>query len=341
MPPRAGAPLVKAANWLSHVEFDWDSPVWRGMLREFSHGHQLVRYDERGCGLPGLGHAGPLVRSLGPRPRAVVDAAGLDRFPPRRHFKGASIAVATRCAIPSASPISSSTAVCARAASSAARPSSTTQPGDEQLAEDWVGGRRIRSSATTSPPNSFPAAPASSTTGSTSSERISTSPANAVRFMRIFKRDRRDRPASAGVLPDAGDACHARAARAVEEGSSLPRAFPARASVLWRATTTSRSSEPSCAAGRGRCARSFPRKRAVQWGAHLARARPAGVDRPGPRQRRDRRAVPVAHQDRPQPHHQYLRQARGLEPRAGDRLARGIGLWDLGPTFPGLNRTIA
>ena len=46
-----GPLLVKAANWLSHLEFDWDSPVWRHWLRFFSEHFRFVRYDERGCGM--------------------------------------------------------------------------------------------------------------------------------------------------------------------------------------------------------------------------------------------------------------------------------------------------
>lgn len=46
-----GAPVViKAATWLSHLEADWDSPVWRHLLRAFNDTGTLVRYDERGCG---------------------------------------------------------------------------------------------------------------------------------------------------------------------------------------------------------------------------------------------------------------------------------------------------
>ena len=46
-----GPPLVKAANWLNHLEFDWQSPIWRHLLEEFARDHLLVRYDERGNGL--------------------------------------------------------------------------------------------------------------------------------------------------------------------------------------------------------------------------------------------------------------------------------------------------
>jgi pimeloyl-ACP methyl ester carboxylesterase/DNA-binding CsgD family transcriptional regulator len=47
----AGPLLVKASNWLSHLEFEWESPVWRHWIRFFSDHFRFVRYDERGCGM--------------------------------------------------------------------------------------------------------------------------------------------------------------------------------------------------------------------------------------------------------------------------------------------------
>jgi pimeloyl-ACP methyl ester carboxylesterase/DNA-binding CsgD family transcriptional regulator len=47
----SGPLLVKAANWMTHLEFEWESPVWRHWLRFFSEHFRFVRYDERGCGL--------------------------------------------------------------------------------------------------------------------------------------------------------------------------------------------------------------------------------------------------------------------------------------------------
>jgi len=47
----SGPLLVKASNWLTHLEFEWESPVWRHWLRFFSNHFRYVRYDERGCGL--------------------------------------------------------------------------------------------------------------------------------------------------------------------------------------------------------------------------------------------------------------------------------------------------
>lgn len=47
----AGPTLVKAANWLSHLDLDWDSPVWRHWIHFFASHFRFVRYDERGCGM--------------------------------------------------------------------------------------------------------------------------------------------------------------------------------------------------------------------------------------------------------------------------------------------------
>src|SRR5438552_2398493 len=47
----AGPPLVNVACWLSHLQFDWESPVWRHLLEDLGSFTTLVRYDERGSGL--------------------------------------------------------------------------------------------------------------------------------------------------------------------------------------------------------------------------------------------------------------------------------------------------
>ena len=89
-----GPPLVKVANWLSHLEHDRESPVWRHWVAELSRTHTFVRYDERGCGLsdwdvPELSFEA-WIRDL----ETVVDAAGVERFPLLGISQGASIAVA-------------------------------------------------------------------------------------------------------------------------------------------------------------------------------------------------------------------------------------------------------
>jgi pimeloyl-ACP methyl ester carboxylesterase/DNA-binding CsgD family transcriptional regulator len=46
-----GPVLVKAANWLTHLEYEWESPVWKHWIQFFSQHGRFVRYDERGCGM--------------------------------------------------------------------------------------------------------------------------------------------------------------------------------------------------------------------------------------------------------------------------------------------------
>ena len=75
-----GPVLVKAANWLNHLEFDWQSPIWSPLLSRLSEHSRLVRYDGRGCGLsdrevPDISFEG-FVRDL----EAVADTIAVDRF---------------------------------------------------------------------------------------------------------------------------------------------------------------------------------------------------------------------------------------------------------------------
>jgi pimeloyl-ACP methyl ester carboxylesterase/DNA-binding CsgD family transcriptional regulator len=46
-----GLTIVKAANWLTHLELEWQSPVWQHWLRFFAENFRFLRYDERGCGM--------------------------------------------------------------------------------------------------------------------------------------------------------------------------------------------------------------------------------------------------------------------------------------------------
>ena len=47
----SGPVIVKAANWLTHLDQEWDSPVWRHWLAFFTEHFRFIRYDERGCGM--------------------------------------------------------------------------------------------------------------------------------------------------------------------------------------------------------------------------------------------------------------------------------------------------
>jgi pimeloyl-ACP methyl ester carboxylesterase len=75
-----GPPLVKVANWLSHLEHDQRSPVWRHWLRELSRDHLYVRYDERGCGLSDWDVENFSFDGWVTDLEAVVDALGIERF---------------------------------------------------------------------------------------------------------------------------------------------------------------------------------------------------------------------------------------------------------------------
>jgi pimeloyl-ACP methyl ester carboxylesterase len=75
-----GPPLIKAANWLNHLEYDWQSPVWSPLLHALAGQHELIRYDQRGNGLSDWEvddiSFDAFVRDL----ESVVEATGLQRF---------------------------------------------------------------------------------------------------------------------------------------------------------------------------------------------------------------------------------------------------------------------
>ena len=90
----AGPPFVKAANWLNHLEYEWESPVWTHWIEAISRHHLLVRYDERGCGLSDWQVADlafdTWVRDL----ETVVDAVGVERFALLGISQGGAVAAA-------------------------------------------------------------------------------------------------------------------------------------------------------------------------------------------------------------------------------------------------------
>lgn len=89
-----GPTLVKAANWLSHLEYDWESPMWRHWWEGLARHHRLVRYDERGCGLSDWTAVDMSFEAWVADLEAVVDAANLDRFALLGVSQGGPIAIA-------------------------------------------------------------------------------------------------------------------------------------------------------------------------------------------------------------------------------------------------------
>jgi pimeloyl-ACP methyl ester carboxylesterase/DNA-binding winged helix-turn-helix (wHTH) protein len=89
-----GPPLVKASNWLTHLDFEWGSPIWRHWYAALSLHHRLVRYDERGNGMSQRDVADVSFETWVRDLETVVDAAGLDRFPLLGISRGGPIAIA-------------------------------------------------------------------------------------------------------------------------------------------------------------------------------------------------------------------------------------------------------
>ena len=78
-----GRPLVKVANWLTHVEHDWVSPVWRHWLVELGRRFRFIRYDARGGGLSDRDITSSRIDELGTWTtdlETAVDSTGADRF---------------------------------------------------------------------------------------------------------------------------------------------------------------------------------------------------------------------------------------------------------------------
>jgi len=89
-----GPPLVRVATWLTHLDYDWESPVWRHWLDGLGQEHALIRYDERGCGLSDREVEHLSVTAWVADLESVVDAAEIDRFPLLGISQGAAIALA-------------------------------------------------------------------------------------------------------------------------------------------------------------------------------------------------------------------------------------------------------
>jgi pimeloyl-ACP methyl ester carboxylesterase/DNA-binding SARP family transcriptional activator len=75
-----GPPLVWATHWLSHLAFNWESPIWRHWTEEFAEDYTFLHYDQRGHGLSDWEDPDVSVDAFVRDLEAVVDAAGLDRF---------------------------------------------------------------------------------------------------------------------------------------------------------------------------------------------------------------------------------------------------------------------
>ncbi|HUF70794.1 MAG TPA: alpha/beta fold hydrolase, partial [Longimicrobiales bacterium] len=89
-----GPPVMKTGNWMTHLEFDLESPIWRHLYRELAKDHTLIRYDARGNGLSDRTadeiSSDAFVGDL----EAVADAAKIARFALLGISQGCSVAIA-------------------------------------------------------------------------------------------------------------------------------------------------------------------------------------------------------------------------------------------------------
>lgn len=95
-----GPPLVKTANWMSHLEYDWKCPLWRHLARDLSRDFRLVRYDQRGNGLSDREVEDFSLDACVADLKTVVDEVGLERFPLLGISQGCRVSVAFALAYP-------------------------------------------------------------------------------------------------------------------------------------------------------------------------------------------------------------------------------------------------
>jgi pimeloyl-ACP methyl ester carboxylesterase len=88
-----GPPLVKAGNWLNHLEYDWESPIWSPFLHALAAKHQLIRYDARGNGLSDWEVEDLSLEAFVRDLESVIEATGIDRFPLLGMSQGCAVSI--------------------------------------------------------------------------------------------------------------------------------------------------------------------------------------------------------------------------------------------------------
>lgn len=89
-----GPPLVKTANWLNHIEYDWESPLWKHWLANFTRGRSLIRYDERGNGLSDWDTPELSFEAFVDDLECVTECLGLEQFDLLAISQGAAVSIA-------------------------------------------------------------------------------------------------------------------------------------------------------------------------------------------------------------------------------------------------------
>ena len=96
----SGPPVLKAPNWLNHIEYEWRSPIWGPALAALAERMRLVRFDQRGNGLSDWEVDEISLDAMHDDMAAVADAAGLDRFALLGISQGCAFSIRLRSSIP-------------------------------------------------------------------------------------------------------------------------------------------------------------------------------------------------------------------------------------------------
>ncbi|MDA9505041.1 hypothetical protein XI09_10115 [Bradyrhizobium sp. CCBAU 11386] len=86
--------LLKSANWINHLELDWELPLYRHLFVGLTKRHKLVRYDARGNGLSDWDQSELSLDAWVNDMEAVADAVGLERFPIFGFSQGCAVSIA-------------------------------------------------------------------------------------------------------------------------------------------------------------------------------------------------------------------------------------------------------
>lgn len=89
-----GRPILKAGNWLNHLEYDWKSPIWSHLLKWLASENQLVRYDARRNGMSDWDVSEISFASYLRDLESVADASGLERFTLLGISQGCAVSIA-------------------------------------------------------------------------------------------------------------------------------------------------------------------------------------------------------------------------------------------------------
>jgi pimeloyl-ACP methyl ester carboxylesterase/DNA-binding CsgD family transcriptional regulator len=89
----SGPVLVKAPNWLTHLEFERQSPVWRHWWEELARDYTVIRFDQRGSGLSDWNVNQISFEAWVSDLEAVVEATAVDQFALLGISQGGAVAI--------------------------------------------------------------------------------------------------------------------------------------------------------------------------------------------------------------------------------------------------------